>query len=92
MRPITLVNKYFVPWVKMSVYAVFLDAEFKYVSRTSLSSTHFALHQTVWKQMLTYETHWGPVGGRWQTGIAATKLPLRVHLGLKIAGPLSAAI
>jgi hypothetical protein len=28
----------------------------------------------------------------WLTGIAATELPLRVHLGLKLAGPLCAAI
>jgi hypothetical protein len=26
-----------------------------------------------------------------KTGIAATELPLRVHLGLKLAGPLCAA-
>jgi hypothetical protein len=29
------------------VYGVFLDAEFKYVSRISRSPTSFALHQTV---------------------------------------------
>ena len=34
--PITLVNKDFVPSGKMSVSGVFLDAEFKYVSRISL--------------------------------------------------------
>jgi hypothetical protein len=33
---ITLVNKDFVPSGKMSVSIVFLDAEFKYVSRISL--------------------------------------------------------
>ena len=33
---ITLVNKDFVPWGKMSVSDVFLDAEFKNVSRISL--------------------------------------------------------
>jgi len=31
----------------MSVYDVFLDAEFKYVSRISLSPTPFTLHQTM---------------------------------------------
>jgi hypothetical protein len=39
---ITLVNKGFVPWGKTSVSDVFLDAEFKYVSRISLSPTPFA--------------------------------------------------
>jgi len=39
---ITLVNKGFVPLGKMSVSDVFLDAEFKYVSRISLSPTPFA--------------------------------------------------
>jgi hypothetical protein len=39
---ITLVNKDFVPWRKMSVSDVFLDAEFKYVSRISLSPIPFA--------------------------------------------------
>ena len=47
----------------MSVSDVFLDAEFKYVSRISLSPTPFALHQTVWKHKPTYVSHWGPVGG-----------------------------
>ena len=31
----------------MSVSDVFLDAEFEYVSRISLSPTPFALHQTM---------------------------------------------
>jgi hypothetical protein len=33
-------------------------------------------------------------GGLWldKAGIAATELPFRVHIGLKLAGPLSAAI
>jgi hypothetical protein len=39
---ITLVNKDFIPREKMSVSGVFLDAEFKYVSRISLSPTSFA--------------------------------------------------
>jgi len=39
---LTLVNKDFVPRGKISVSYVFLDAEFKYVSRISLSPTHFA--------------------------------------------------
>ena len=39
---ITLVNKDFVPWEKKAVSDVFLDAEFKYVSRISLSATPFA--------------------------------------------------
>jgi len=39
---ITLVNKGFVPLGKMSVSDVFLDAEFKYVSRISLTPTPFA--------------------------------------------------
>jgi hypothetical protein len=39
---ITLVNKDFVPRGKMSVSDVFLDTEFKYGSRISLSPTHFA--------------------------------------------------
>jgi len=38
---ITLVNKDFVPRGKMSVSDVFLDAEFKYVSTISQSSTPF---------------------------------------------------
>ena len=38
---ITLVNKDFGPWGKMSGSDVFLDAEFKYVSRISLSPTRF---------------------------------------------------
>jgi hypothetical protein len=32
------------------------------------------------------------VGTVWKIGIAATGLPPRMHLGLKIAGPLCAAI
>ena len=47
----------------MSVSDVFLDAEFEYVSRISLSPTPFALHQTMWPHTPTYESHWGPVGG-----------------------------
>jgi hypothetical protein len=39
---ITLVNKDFIPQGKMSISGVFLDAEFKYVSRISLSPTPFA--------------------------------------------------
>ena len=39
---ITPVNKDFVPWGKMSVSGVFLDSEFKYVSRMSLSLTPVA--------------------------------------------------
>jgi hypothetical protein len=42
MGLITLVNKDFVPWGKMSVSDVFLDAEFKYVTIISLSPTNFA--------------------------------------------------
>jgi hypothetical protein len=43
-----LVNKGFVPRGKMSVSDVFFDAEFKYVSRISLSpTTPFMLHQTM---------------------------------------------
>ena len=38
----TLANKDFVPCGKMSVSDVFLDAEFKYISRISLSPTPFA--------------------------------------------------
>ena len=45
------------PIRKKSVSDVFLDAEFKYVSRISLSP--FALHQTVWKHKPTYVSHWG---------------------------------
>ena len=58
-----LVNKDFLPWGKMSVSDVFLDTEFKYVSRISLSPTTFALHQTMWQHKPTYVSHWGPVGG-----------------------------
>ena len=36
---ITLVNKDFVPWGKLSVSDVFLDTEFKYVSRISVTHT-----------------------------------------------------
>jgi len=39
---ITLVNKDFVPLGKMPVSDVFLDAEFEYVSRISLSPSPFA--------------------------------------------------
>ena len=39
---ITLVNKDFVPWGKMSVSDVFLYTEFKCISRISLSPTPFA--------------------------------------------------
>ena len=46
---ITLVNKGFAPWGKMSFSDVFLDAEFKHVPTISLSPTYFApvnlLHQ-----------------------------------------------
>jgi hypothetical protein len=51
---IPLVNKDFVPWGKMSVSDVVLDAEFKYVSRIYLSPTPFALHQTMWKAQAKY--------------------------------------
>jgi len=64
---ITLVNKDFSPWGKLSVSDVFLDAEFKYVSRISLSPTPFALHQTMWMHTPTYMSHWGPVGGSLDT-------------------------
>jgi hypothetical protein len=35
-------------------------------------------------------TRWNRVD--WQTSITATELPLRVHLGVKLSGPLCAAI
>jgi len=54
-----VVNKYFVLWGKMPVSDVFLDTEFKYVSRMSLSPTAFMLHQTAWKHKPTYVSHWG---------------------------------
>ena len=60
---ITLVNKDFIPWGKMSVSDVFLDTEFKYVSKISLSPTPLALHQTTWKHKSTFVSHCGPVGG-----------------------------
>jgi len=41
-QPGTLVNKDFVQRGKISFSDVFLDAEFKYVSRISLSPTSFA--------------------------------------------------
>ena len=47
----------------MSVSDVFFDAEFKYVSRISLSPTSFALHQTMCKHMPTYVNHCGLAGG-----------------------------
>ena len=47
----------------MSVSYVFLDAEFEYVSRISLSPTPFALLQTMRPHTPTYESHWGTVGG-----------------------------
>jgi len=40
---ITLVNKDFFPYGKMSVYDVFLDDEFQHLYRISLSPTNFAL-------------------------------------------------
>ena len=43
----------------MPVSDVFLNAEFKYVSRISLSPTPSAVHQTMWKHKLTYVSHWG---------------------------------
>ena len=46
----------------MSVSDLFLDAEFKYVSRISLSSTPFALYQTMCKHKPTDVSDWGPVG------------------------------
>ena len=61
--PITLVNKDFVSRGRMSVSDVFLDTEFKYVSRISLSPTSFALNQTMWKHKPTYGSHWGNIGG-----------------------------
>jgi len=60
---IALVNKNFVPQRKMSVSDVVLDAEFKLVSRISLSPTLFALHQTMLQHKPTYVSHWGPVRG-----------------------------
>ena len=60
--PITLVNKGFVPRGKISLSDVFLDAEFKYFSRISLSPTPFALHQTMAKHKPMYISHGGPVG------------------------------
>jgi hypothetical protein len=57
------VKKDFVPWGKMSVSDVFLDAKFKYVYRISLSPTRFVLHQTVWRHKPTYVSHRRPVGG-----------------------------
>jgi hypothetical protein len=59
---IKLVKKDFVPWGKMSVFDLFLDAEFKHVPKISLSPTAFALHQAVWKHRPTYVRPWGPVG------------------------------
>ena len=47
----------------MSVSHVVLDAEFKFVSRISLSPTLFALHQTMLKHKPTYVSHRGPVRG-----------------------------
>ena len=41
----------------MLVSGVFLDAEFKYVSR--ILPTSFALHQTMLKHKPTYVSHWG---------------------------------
>jgi hypothetical protein len=45
----------------MPVSDVFLDVEFEYVSRISLSPTPFALNHTM--HMPTYVSHWEPVGG-----------------------------
>ena len=56
---ITLVNKDFGPWGKMSVSYVFVDPEFEYVSGISVSPTPFALHQTMWPHTPTYASHWG---------------------------------
>ena len=53
----------FWPMRKKSVSDVFLDAEFEYVSRISLSPSPFALHQTMRPYMPTYVCHWGPAGG-----------------------------
>ena len=47
---------------KKSVSDVFLNAEFQYVYRISLSPTPFALNQSMWSQSPTYVSHWGPVG------------------------------
>jgi len=47
----------------MSVSDVVLDAEFKLVSRISLSPTLFALYQTILKHKPKYVSHWGPAGG-----------------------------
>jgi hypothetical protein len=44
---ITLINKKYVLLGKMSVADVFLDSEFKYFSRISLSPIPFTLYQTM---------------------------------------------
>ena len=49
--------------MRKNVSDVFLDAEFEYVSRISLSPTTFALHRTMWMHTPTYVSHRGPVGG-----------------------------
>jgi len=50
---ITLVNKDFDPWRKMSVSDVFLDAEFEYVSRISPVSPHtFRSRLKGWNHLL----------------------------------------
>ena len=44
--------------MRKNVCGVFLDAEFEYISRISLSPTPFALYQTMWPQTPTYVSHW----------------------------------
>jgi len=47
----------------MSVFDVFLDAEFEYVSSMSLSPTPFALRQIMLPHTPTYVSYWGAVRG-----------------------------
>jgi len=59
---ITPVNKDFAHEEKYLFLMYFLEAEFKYVSRISLSPTYFVLHHTMWPHAPTYVSHCGSEG------------------------------
>jgi hypothetical protein len=70
----------------MTVSHVFLDAEFEYVSRISLSPTPFALYPTMRPHTPTYVSHWGLVGGSLDIVIQAN-----CHVSYSCDSPLQVA-
>jgi hypothetical protein len=59
--------------------------------RALLVHLHEALHGTCYTARVLRQLA-ASGAASWQTGITATELPPRVHLGLELAGPLCAAI